>query len=45
FTGVSSPYERPENPDLALDTTANTPEQLADHVISLITRKGLIDPT
>jgi len=42
FTGVSSPYERPENPDLALDTTTRTPDQLADDVVSLLTEKGLI---
>ncbi len=30
FTGVSSPYEAPDNPDIVLDGSARTPEQLAD---------------
>ena len=30
FTGVSSPYEAPENPDIVLDGSKQTPEQLAD---------------
>ena len=33
FTGISSPYEVPENAELVLDTTALTPEQLAQQVV------------
>ncbi len=33
FTGVNAPYERPEAPDLRLDTTRDTPEALAQAVI------------
>ena len=32
FTGVSSPYEAPENPDIVLDGSKHTPEQLADEL-------------
>ena len=32
FTGVSSPYEAPENPDIVLDGSKRTPEQLADEL-------------
>ena len=32
FTGVSSPYEAPENPDIVLDGSKYTPEQLADEL-------------
>jgi len=32
FTGVSSPYEPPENPDIVLDGSRRTPEQLADEL-------------
>jgi len=32
FTGVSSPYEAPENPDIVLDGSKQTPEQLADEL-------------
>ena len=33
FTGISSPYERPESPDLVLSTAGSTPSFLADMVI------------
>jgi len=36
FTGINAPYERPEAPDLRLDTTAATPEALAQQVIDAI---------
>ena len=36
FTGVNAPYERPEAPDLRLDTMAATPEALAQRVIDAI---------
>jgi len=32
FTGVSSPYEAPENPDIVLDGAKRSPEQLADEL-------------
>jgi bifunctional enzyme CysN/CysC len=34
FTGISSPYEAPEHPELVLDTTTMTPEQLAQIVVA-----------
>jgi len=33
FTGITSPYEVPEHAELVLDTTALTPEQLAQQVV------------
>jgi bifunctional enzyme CysN/CysC len=33
FTGISSPYEAPEAPELRLDTTAESPEVLAQRVV------------
>ena len=33
FTGISSPYEAPEHAELVLDTTTETPEQLAQRVV------------
>jgi bifunctional enzyme CysN/CysC len=33
FTGIDSPYEPPENPELRIDTTAMSPEQAADAII------------
>ena len=33
FTGIDSPYEAPENPEIRIDTTAMTPEEAADMII------------
>ncbi|MBY6262107.1 sulfate adenylyltransferase subunit CysN [Azospirillum sp. 412522] len=33
FTGIDSPYEPPEAPDIRIDTTRMTPEQAADLII------------
>jgi bifunctional enzyme CysN/CysC len=42
FTGIDSPYEVPEAPELRIDTTAMTSEQAADQVIALLRSKGVI---
>ncbi len=42
FTGIDSPYEVPEAPELRIDTTAMTSEQAADAVLALLRSKGLI---
>ncbi|MGH6697103.1 sulfate adenylyltransferase subunit CysN [Sphingopyxis sp.] len=33
FTGIDSPYEAPESPEIRIDTTAMTPEEAADLII------------
>ena len=33
FTGVDSPYEAPESPEIRIDTTSLTPEQAADLIV------------
>jgi len=33
FTGIDSPYEVPENPEIRIDTTAMTPEAAADLIV------------
>jgi len=33
FTGIDSPYEAPEQPEIRIDTTAMTPEEAADLII------------
>lgn len=38
FTGVSSPYEVPEHPELRLDTAALTAEECADRVLAYLLR-------
>ncbi len=42
FTGVDSPYEAPENPEIRLDTTAADPEKLADDLIALLRERGVL---
>jgi bifunctional enzyme CysN/CysC len=42
FTGISSPYEVPENPEIHLDTTALTPEQAAVRIIETLESRGLL---
>jgi bifunctional enzyme CysN/CysC len=33
FTGIDSPYERPENPEIHIDTTRMSPEEAAEEVV------------
>ncbi|MHB8244012.1 MAG: adenylyl-sulfate kinase [Acidimicrobiales bacterium] len=42
FTGISSPYEVPAHPDLALQTTGRSPEESAKEVLALLDSCGLI---
>jgi len=43
FTGIDSPYEAPENPELRLDTTQLLPEAAAERVIGYLREVGIID--
>ena len=36
FTGIDSPYEAPETPDIRIDTTATTPEEAAEQIVRWI---------
>ncbi|MGH9254775.1 MAG: sulfate adenylyltransferase subunit CysN [Vicinamibacterales bacterium] len=45
FTGVDSPYEIPESPELTIDTTRVTPEQAADAILERIRSAGVISGT
>jgi adenylylsulfate kinase len=42
FTGISSPYEEPENPDLRIDTSLLTLEQSVQQVISLLQARNIL---
>ena len=44
FTGIDSPYEPPENPEIRLDTTALSPEQAAAAVVERLEADGLLPP-
>ena len=40
FTGVDSPYEAPESPEIRVDTTALAPEDAADHIFDYLGDAG-----
>ncbi|QUD88314.1 sulfate adenylyltransferase subunit CysN [Phenylobacterium montanum] len=42
FTGVDSPYEAPESPEIHLDTAVASPEDSADAVLTALTEAGVI---
>ncbi|MFS8097869.1 adenylyl-sulfate kinase [Lentzea alba] len=41
FTGIDSPYEPPENPEVRLDTTALSPEAAAEVVVAKLRTLGV----
>jgi len=43
FTGVDSPYEPPEHPDVRIDTTATTPDEAARLLVDQLRELGLFD--
>ena len=42
FTGIDSPYEVPEAPELHIDTTRSDPERAADAIVEYLARHGII---
>jgi adenylylsulfate kinase len=42
FTGISSPYEEPKNPELRIDTSQLTLEQSVEQVISLLRARNIL---
>jgi bifunctional enzyme CysN/CysC len=42
FTGIDSPYEPPEKPELRIDTTTTTPEAAAETIVAYLTDKGFV---
>ena len=42
FTGISSPYEAPEAPELKVDTGSQTLEQSVEQVLSYLSAQGVI---
>jgi bifunctional enzyme CysN/CysC len=45
FTGIDSPYERPESPEIAIDTCALSAEAAADLVVQRLGDLGVINAT
>jgi adenylylsulfate kinase len=42
FTGISSPYEAPESPELKVDTGSQTLEQSVEQVLHYLSTEGII---
>jgi len=42
FTGIDSPYEPPESPEIHVDTTQLSPEQAADLIVETLRNRGVI---
>ena len=36
FTGIDSPYERPENPEIRVDTRRESPEDAAERIVERV---------
>ncbi|HET8606212.1 MAG TPA: adenylyl-sulfate kinase, partial [Gaiellaceae bacterium] len=43
FTGIDSPYEPPESPELRVDTSVLSAEEAADAVIAALVERGILD--
>jgi adenylylsulfate kinase len=44
FTGISDPYEPPENPELVIETDKQSPEESAQQILAYLEERGLIPP-
>jgi bifunctional enzyme CysN/CysC len=45
FTGIDSPYEPPENPEVRLDTTELSAEECAAQVVRVLGERGMLPGT
>jgi bifunctional enzyme CysN/CysC len=44
FTGIDSPYEPPEGPEIRIDTTGASAEQAAEQILAELRHRGILDP-
>ncbi len=44
FTGIDSPYETPESPEVRVDTTKATAEEAAEGIVAQLKEAGIIQP-
>ena len=44
FTGIDSPYEPPEHPEIRIDTTSTEPDEAAAEIVALLERRGRLAP-
>lgn len=44
FTGISSPYEEPQQPELVVETDLRTAEELVEQILAALIERGVINP-
>jgi len=44
YTGISSPYEEPENPEIIVDTSVKNIDQCVEQILDYLTKKQIIAP-
>lgn len=44
FTGIDSPYESPETPEIRIDTTALTAAEAAERIVAYLDAAGVLAP-
>jgi adenylylsulfate kinase len=44
FTGISSPYESPEHPELVIDTSQKDIDKCVDEILDYLVRRGVYKP-
>jgi len=44
FTGISDPYEEPENPEIIVDSEKETEEESLNKILEYMEKKGLVAP-
>jgi bifunctional enzyme CysN/CysC len=42
FTGIDSPYERPENPEIRIDTVSTAPEAAVEVILEHLSKNGVL---
>jgi len=42
FTGISAPYEEPENPEITVETDRYTPRECVEQVIAALRERGIL---
>ncbi|WP_439619556.1 sulfate adenylyltransferase subunit CysN [Hyphomonas sp.] len=42
FTGIDSPYEAPQNPELRINTVSQSPEDAAEEILGYLREKGFL---
>ena len=44
FTGIDSPYESPERPEITIDTTTTSPEEASETIVAYLQAHGMLEP-